>query len=121
MEGRGVLDGPYRRYIDDPFNLTRRSVGFGINTLTIRRDANRCGFYMHRRDKNNVTEAPEVLHVVPAGEFTPSDVGLQALRTDFDLWRNIVREYAEEFLNVEEAYGEVADPSTLFGIHPSAN
>ena len=61
---------------------------------------------MHRRDKDNVTEAPEVMHVVPAGEFTPSDIGLQAVRRDFDLWRNIVREYVEEFLDVEEAYGK---------------
>lgn len=102
---RGVLGGPYRRYIDDPFNLDRRAVGLGINTLTIRRDVSESGFYMHRRDKNNVTEAPEVVHVVPAGEFTPSSIGLEALKSDFDLWRNIVREYAEEFLDVEDAYG----------------
>jgi hypothetical protein len=46
----------------------------------------------------------ESIHVIPAGEFTPSDVGLQAQSEDFDLWRNIMREYAEEFLDVEEAY-----------------
>lgn len=50
------------------------------------------------------------MHVVPAGEFTPSDVGLHALEEDFDLWRNIMREYAEEFLDVEEAYGRGGSP-----------
>jgi len=105
-----ILDGPYRRYLFDPFDLTRRAPGLGVNTVTIRRGTNRCGFYMHLRNKANVTEAPEVLHVVPAGEFAPSDIGLRAVHADFDLWRNIVREYAEEFLDVDEAYGKGGRP-----------
>ncbi|UOX84728.1 hypothetical protein MUY14_23220 [Amycolatopsis sp. FBCC-B4732] len=57
-----------------------------------------------------MAEGPDILHVIPAGEFTPSDIGLSALREDFDLWKNIMREYGEEFLNVEEAYGRGGRP-----------
>lgn len=102
---RRILDGSYRRYLGDPFNLRRRATGLGVSTLTVRRGDNGCGFYMHRRDGRYVVEGMESIHIIPAGEFTPSDVGLQAQSEDFDLWRNIMREYAEEFLDVEEAYG----------------
>jgi hypothetical protein len=107
---RGRRRQAYRRYLRDPFDLRRRSTGLGINTLTIRRGAQHCEFYMHRRAERYAVEAPDVVHVVPAGEFAPSDIGLQAQQADFDIWRTIVREYAEEFLNVEEAYGRGGRP-----------
>lgn len=102
---RRILRGPYRRFLRDPFDFRRRGSGLGVNTLTIRQDANGAGFFLHQRKGGFVAEGPESFHVVPAGEFTPSDRSLQALEDDFDLWRNIMREYAEEFLDVEEAYG----------------
>ncbi|GAB3900901.1 hypothetical protein ACFQ1S_01460 [Kibdelosporangium lantanae] len=105
-----IQDGRYRRYVDDPFDLTRRTTGLGINTLTVRRGQNGCGFYMHRRNGRWVAEGSELIHTVPAGEFTPSDVGLQAQEDDLNLWRNIMREYAEEFLDMEEAYGRGGRP-----------
>lgn len=107
---RKILNGSYRRYLGDPFNLSRRATGLGVSTLTVRRGENGCGFYMHRRDGYWVAEGPEAIHAIPAGEFTPSDVGLHAQREDFDLWRNIMREYAEEFLDTEEAYGRGGRP-----------
>lgn len=110
LAGRGSLEGPYRRWLSDPFDLTRRSTALGTVTLTIRVEADRAGFYLHRRDANQIVVGPGVVHTIPAGEFTPSDIGLDAMRADFDLWRTVMREFAEEFLNVEEAYGRGGRP-----------
>ncbi|MCK2241853.1 MULTISPECIES: hypothetical protein [unclassified Crossiella] len=110
LAGRGSLEGSYRRWLSDPFDLTRRSTGLGTVTLTIRVDAGRAGFYMHKRDAARVVVGPGVVHTIPAGEFTPSDIGLDAMRADFDLWRTVMREFAEEFLDVEEAYGRGGRP-----------
>jgi hypothetical protein len=41
--------------------------------------------------------------VIPAGEFQPSDDSPFARSQDFDLWKAIMREYAEEFLGLPEA------------------
>lgn len=102
---RNILAGKYRQWIHDPFAIHRRSPGLGVNTLTIRRSPGQLSFFLHRRDGGFVAEGPDIVHVIPAGEFAPSNVGLGAVRQDFDLWKNIMREFGEEFLNVEEAYG----------------
>ena len=43
--------------------------------------------------------------MIPAGEFQPASVALWDRRNDFDLWRNIVREYSEELLGTPEHDG----------------
>ncbi|OXM58436.1 hypothetical protein CFP71_02500 [Amycolatopsis thailandensis] len=110
LAGRTPADGRYRRWLKDPFDLTRRSTGLGTVTLTIRTAAGSAGFYMHKRDADQLAVGAGVVHAVPAGEFTPSDIGLEAIRADFDLWRTVMREYAEEFLDLEEAYGRGGRP-----------
>jgi hypothetical protein len=64
---------------------------------------------MHHRDGNRVAVAQDVYHVAPAGEFQPSDISREAIDRDFDLWVAIMREYAEEFLGVEDAKGRGGD------------
>jgi hypothetical protein len=102
---RQVTEGSYRRSLGNPFDLYRRGASFGIITLTIRQGTDKLSFYMHQRNGNHVVAGSEIMHVIPAGEFSPSNVTAEALKDDFNIWRNIMREYAEEFLNVEEAYG----------------
>ena len=96
----------YRTWLEDPFNLRKRSTSLGIITLTVRKSDRCVGFYMHHRKGNHVVLGPELIHTVPAGEFTPSNVGNESRSEDFDLWMNIQREYAEEFLNTPESYGQ---------------
>jgi hypothetical protein len=48
--------------------------------------------------------------VIPAGEFQPSSVALWDRRSDFDLWRNIAREYSEELLGAPEHDGTRTEP-----------
>ncbi len=107
LASRRVTSGPYRRSVDDPFDLSARATSFGVNTLTIRKaHSPPHGFFMHRRGNESIANETQTLHVTPAGEFAPSDVSLGAVEDDFDLVRNVVREYAEEFLGVEDAYGK---------------
>jgi hypothetical protein len=42
---------------------------------------------------------------MPVGVFQPSTVDPWGQRVDFDLWRNLVREYSEEFLGMPEYDG----------------
>ena len=101
VDGRGTL----RRELGDPFDLRNRVTSLGINTLTMRVEGDHAGFFLHRRDPNRVVNNSSLLGLVPAGEFTPSDVSNEAFVNDLDIWRNIMREYAEEFLGVDDAQG----------------
>jgi transcriptional regulator with XRE-family HTH domain len=113
LKADGGVSGPswrhlrLRRLIGDPFNLDARPVMPSINTLTIRRSADGSpSLVLHRRDPARVSIAGGLLHVMPAGMFQPSSVVPAAHQRDFDLWRNVMREYAEEFLGHEELGGD---------------
>lgn len=93
-----------RRANLDPFDLTDRVASLGILTLTIVRASEGPKFFLHKRSGKYVV-GDALYHVVPAGEFAPSDIGAAAVREDFDLWRNIMREYAEEYLGLPDAQG----------------
>jgi hypothetical protein len=103
---RSPITGKYRRSLGDPFDLSRRVASLGVITLTVRSGPNGAGFFLHHRNGKRVVAGAESIHIVPAGEFTPSDLTYEAVTNDFNLERNIIREYAEEFLDVEEAYGQ---------------
>ncbi|NHD19576.1 hypothetical protein G9447_21370 [Actinopolyspora sp. BKK1] len=97
--------GDYRRFVADPFDLSRRATGLGVLTLTIRHSTQGASFFLHRRSDDQVAVAPGMLQAVPAGEFSPADADELSTAEDLDLWRMMLREYAEEFLGVEESYG----------------
>ncbi|WP_322767885.1 helix-turn-helix transcriptional regulator [Frankia sp. Cr1] len=96
---------PFRRGIGDPFDLGRRVALPSINTLTIRHDTTRASFVLHRRSAGSVATAGGVYHVLPAGVFQPSGISASHHRTDFNLWRNIMRELSEELLGNAEHDG----------------
>lgn len=100
---------PLRSAIGDPFDPTRLLMSPGISTLTIRKD--RRGehrFVMHQRDGRAVADGGGMCTVMPSGEFQPSSLAAVDVRNDFSLWRNIMREYSEEFLGNPEHDGAVA-------------
>lgn len=102
----------------DPFDLNNRVASLGVLTLTVILDAHGPTFLMHRRNGADVIVAPDQYHVVPAGEFAPSDIGLAAVRADLDLWRNIMREYNEELLGAEDAQGAGGRPLDYVSASP---
>lgn len=102
---------PLRAAIGDPFDPDRLVMSPGINTLTIRRS--RDGdhrFVLHERDGGKVADGGGLCHVMPAGEFQPSSVDPTDVYNDFSLWRNIMREFSEEFLGNPEHDGNSPQP-----------
>lgn len=105
-------DLPFRGLIGDPFDLTRRAVMPAIETLTLRRnvETGRASFLLHWRDPAKVATAGGIYGLIPAGEFQPSTIASWDRTNDFDLWRNMVREYSEELLGEPERDGTQGVP-----------
>ncbi|MGH3812514.1 MAG: helix-turn-helix domain-containing protein [Pseudonocardiaceae bacterium] len=111
--GDPMRDGlPFLTLIGDPFDFARRAIIPAVTTLTIRlrRYPAEPSFLLHWRDPAKVATAAGVYDVIPAGEFQPASVALWDRRNDFDLWRNIVREYSEELLGTPEHDGTRSKP-----------
>lgn len=103
---------PFRDLVGDPFDLQRRAIIPAVTTLTVRlrRWPAEPTFLLHWRDPAKVATAAGIYDVIPAGEFQPSSVALWDRRNDFDLWRNVVREYSEELLGAPEHDGTRTEP-----------
>ena len=103
-------DLPFRSLIDDPFDCYRRAMLPAITTLTLRRSHGGESFLLHWRDPRKVATAAGIYDVIPAGEFQPSSIAPHDLINDFDIWRNIVREFSEELLGTPEHDGSRSAP-----------
>ncbi len=118
----GAADGlpalPFRELVGDPFDLTRRALLPSIDTLTVRRDGDSATIVLHRRDPAQVAVAGGMFHIMPAGVFQPSSLAPEDRRNDFDLWRNVMREYAEEFLGDTEQDGSAGVPIDYDRVEP---
>jgi transcriptional regulator with XRE-family HTH domain len=99
---------PFRKLVGDPFDLHHRPVGASIDTLTVRRSRSSASFVLHQRDAERVAVAGGMYHIMPAGVFQPSSMLPTANTYDFDLWRNMMREYSEEFLGNLEHDGNAS-------------
>lgn len=96
-----------RKELGDPFNFRRRSVLVSINTLTIRLDrSGSASVILHNRSAASVATSGGIIGVMPAGVFQPSSVRKRDSAGDFDFWRNIMREYSEEYLGNPEHAGD---------------
>ncbi|MFC4858193.1 hypothetical protein [Actinophytocola glycyrrhizae] len=87
---------PLREAVGNPCDLAKRPANMAISALTIRRDQAGDTFLLHWRDPAKVGHAGGLYQVVPVGVFQSSGPG------DFDLWRFLLREYAEEVLGEPE-------------------
>ncbi|MCY7343667.1 MAG: helix-turn-helix domain-containing protein [Pseudonocardia sp.] len=117
-----MADLPFRRLIEDPFDLSARPILPSINTLTIRRDPiEGHRMYLHRRNAGAVAAAGGMYHVVPAGVFQPAALAPAHQSNDFSFWRNIQREYSEEFLGNAEHDGNSVDPIEYLAEEPFAS
>lgn len=95
------IDGPFRRALADPFDFRRRHCTIGFAAVTIRRDLDNATFFLMKRGAK-VATGVNMTSAVPTGEFQPSNDSSRSVRHDLDLWRAVIREYAEEFLGQEE-------------------
>lgn len=96
---------PFRRLVEQPFALGRYPLMISVSTLTVRCGRSGATFFLLRRDPAKVAIAGGVLSVFPTGVFQPASVLRSADSPDFDLWRNIMREYSEEYLGNPEHDG----------------
>ncbi|WP_433497870.1 hypothetical protein ACQP1K_23585 [Sphaerimonospora sp. CA-214678] len=105
---------PFRRLVGDPTDLRRRPALPAISMLTLRRDdhTGTMTFVLHWRDSARVAHGGGLYQVMPVGVFQPAEETPHAETCDFDLWKCVVREYAEEFLGRSEAYGDAFDYGT---------
>ena len=100
---------PFRRLVRDPFDLEAYPLMLSISTLTIRRSRAGATFLLLRRGAGQVAIAGGMLSVMPTGVFQPASILPAPESPDFDLWRNMMREYSEEFLGNPEHDGS-GDP-----------
>lgn len=82
----------------------------GISTLTIIHDGEDLRIIMHLRGQQDTAYASGTFHVIPAGEFQPSSLATVSVDEDFNLWKNIMREYAEEISLIKEYDGNETVP-----------
>jgi hypothetical protein len=102
----------YREAFGDPTNLNVRSSAMATCALTLRYDRAKgtATFPMHYRDPALVGHAGGLYQVIPVGIFQPSGEAAWNEGNDFDLWRGLLREYAEELLGASEEYGSEDAP-----------
>jgi hypothetical protein len=103
---RTLTEGPYRKWLADPFDFSRRCAVPGINALTVRCGEADAFFFMHHRDAGKVAVSMNTDHVTPAGECQPSNDILPVWQTDLDIWHTVMREYAEEYLGRKDSAGQ---------------
>jgi hypothetical protein len=97
---------PFRRLIRDPFALSQYPLMISVSTLTVRKSAAGATFYLLRRNPKKVAIAGGMLSVFPTGVFQPASVVPAPESPDFNLWRNVMREYSEEYLGNPEHDGD---------------
>ena len=110
--GGTSLAGPYRQALGSPFDLANRVCAIGISVLTVCRTARGPFFYLQHRAAAGVATMPGLAGLVPAGEFQPTSAAYAALRSDADVWRCVMREFAEEILgrpDLNEQRGALVD------------
>jgi len=102
----------YREAFGDPTSLTVRSAAMATSALTLRYDraTGTATFPTHYRDPALVGHAGGLYQVIPVGIFQPSGEAAWNEENDFDLWRGLLREYAEELLGASEEYGSEDAP-----------
>lgn len=95
----------YARLRGGPCDLANRYATTSIVTLTLIRDSDRSFFLLHHRNSKSVASGGGTYHPTPAGEFEPTNLSPNPEIAGFNLWSNVMREYAEEFLGLEEYKG----------------
>jgi len=90
----------------NPFSFERRSVGVGINTITVIAYKDQPPrFFLHKRGSGNAAlgEAIGQIHVIPAGTFQPlchfHDKDKNNFEFSFE--HNVMREFGEEMVDKE--------------------
>ncbi|MGC2003911.1 hypothetical protein, partial [Trebonia sp.] len=95
-----------------PWDPAARPAVIAAGALTLRHDraAGTASFPLHWRDPARVGHAGGMYQVIPVGIFQPSGEAPWNEANDFDLWRGMLREFAEELLGADEDHGSERAP-----------
>jgi len=96
---------PIRRHLGAPCDLGTRDVLTAVSALTLRIADNKATFFLHQRDGSKVALAGGLMHLAPSGVFQPSADDPATIARDKYPWLTLCREFAEEYLGVDEAQG----------------
>ena len=102
----------YRAALGGPACLAMRSATMATSALTLRYDrvTGTATFPLHYRHPGQVSHAGGLYQVIPVGVFQPSGEAPWNEANDFDLWRGMLREFAEELLGADEDHGSERAP-----------
>ncbi len=92
-----------RKKIGDPTLLGGRNGIGAVSAVTIVNYEGNPKFLLHERNVTNVATSRGMKHVVPSGVFQPASISEQSRELDADIWKSMIREYAEEILGKDEA------------------
>lgn len=111
-EPHGPREQRLRAAIGDLCDLGARSSAMAVCALTLRYDrvSGTATFPLHFRDPTRVGHAGGMIQVIPVGIFQPSGEAPWNETNDFDLWRGMLREFAEELLGEDEDHGSETAP-----------
>jgi hypothetical protein len=107
-----LVDLTLRTAVGDPTAFSRRPANVAVSALTLRheRRTGRVTMPLHRRDLVKVGHAGGMFQVLPVGVFQPTGPEPWNVTHDLDLWRLLLREYAEELLGASEDYDTTEKP-----------
>jgi hypothetical protein len=107
-----IEDRPLRAAVKDPCDLDAWPAMMAVGALTLRHDrtTGTASFPLHYRDPRRVGHAGGMFQVIPVGIFQPSGEAEWNVPNDFDLWRGLLREFAEELLGDSEDHGSETAP-----------
>jgi hypothetical protein len=102
----------FRAALADPDGFPASRAMLATSALTLRYDraTGTATFPLHLRDAAKVGHAGGLYQVIPVGIFQPSGEAPWNEANDFDLWRGLLREYAEEMLGADEDHGSETAP-----------
>lgn len=96
---------PIRYRLGSPVDLAARNVLTAVSALTLRVSGDRSTFFLHERDRSKVALAGGMMHLAPSGVYQPSADDPTTIDRDKSPWLTLCREFAEEYLGVDEARG----------------
>lgn len=96
---------PIRNSVGCPLDFESRPTLVAVSALTLCVGSTSASFYLHERDSSKVAMAGGQVHLAPSGVHQPSATDPSTILRDVRPVFTLCREYAEEFLGVEEARG----------------
>lgn len=99
------------------FEFSARCSAFGTCALVVVKRTNKPAQMILNLRSTQLTETPDLLHVIPAGTFQPNMTDDRFHGTEFSFTENIVREFAEELLDAQDLRKpkvELLEPNDMY-------